>query len=98
MGSDEVIVAGYGKLPRNTSAQGLHQVLAMVARVDRSGGRVVDVSITLGTSVAQGKRLMDDADEICLIIEQAYFGNAQRAILASFRDLVRRYQESTATG
>jgi hypothetical protein len=53
-GADDVIVAGYGKLRRNTSAQGIHEVLAMVARVERSGGRVVDVSITLGTSVAQG--------------------------------------------
>jgi hypothetical protein len=104
-GADEVIIAGYGKLPRNTSAEGLHQVLAMVARVDRPAGRIVEVSITLGTSVAQdflqtllvGKRLIDEADDICLIIQQAYLGNAQRAILASFRDLVRRYQEATTT-
>lgn len=101
---DEILVAGYGKLPQGTSAEQLHKVLAMVAVVDRRDGKVIDVSTTLATPLADeyvraelvGKSLGTDSAAFISFLMSHYHGLAQRAVVAAFRDLVRRFAEVTA--
>ena len=101
MSGNGIILAGYGKLPENTSAAGLSQMLALVVLLDPDTKRILDLSTTLGTAVANkqlraifiGQHLIDDADKIQGWIQASYFGSAKKAILASFRDLVNSCQE-----
>lgn len=101
MSGNGIILAGYGKLPESTSAAGLSQVLALVVLLDPDTKRILDLSTTLGTAVANrqlraifiGQHLIDDAEKIQGWIQANYFGIAKKAILASFRDLVNSCQE-----
>lgn len=101
--TNDVLLVGYGKLPHNTSAEQMHQVLAIAVRFDPVAGRVVDASTTLATRVADefisglliGLDLTQDAAAIVQRITASYHGHAQRAVLAAFRDLIRQYQEVT---
>jgi Domain of unknown function (DUF3870) len=103
---NSVLVAGYGKLPQGTSAEQLHKVLALAAVVDRRDGRVLDASSTLAASVADefvsaalvGKSLKTDSVEFIEFLMSHYHGLAQRALVAAFRDLVRRFAEATSAG
>jgi hypothetical protein len=96
----EIIVVGYGKLPKNTSAEQLHSVLAVIARVDSETNVVVDGSTTLLTRVAdefiaellRGTNLLDGEEDFIRRLHESYFGRAQHGIAAAFRDLVKRYQ------
>ncbi len=101
---DSIIVAGYGKLPQGTSAEQLHKVLALVARVNPRDGRVLEASSTLATPVADefvcqalvGMSLDTDAAQFIEFVQLRYHGLAQRAVIAAFRDLVRRFVELRA--
>lgn len=101
MSGNEIILAGYGKLPENSRRAGTQQVLALVVRLDRDTKRVVDASTTLGTAVADeqikgifiGQQLIEDADKIQGWIQASYFGSAKKAVLASFRDLLNSCRE-----
>ena len=102
---DSIIVVGYGKLPQGTSAEQLHKVLAIVASVDRRSGVVSDASTTLATRTADefvsraliGSSLSADSAKFVEFLMLSYHGLAQRAVVAAFRDLVRRYVEATAS-
>jgi Domain of unknown function (DUF3870) len=97
-----VIVVGYGKFPQNTSAEQLHTVLALVARVDTATHCVVDVSTTLITRVAdefiaellRGTNLLDGGEDFIRRFTSSYFGHADKGVLAAYRDLVKRYREA----
>jgi hypothetical protein len=98
---DTMVVAGYGKLPQGTSVEQLHKVLAIVVLVNRRTGVVLDASTTLFASVAnqfvcdrlKGVNLLSDAADFVALIQNSYHGLAQRAVIAAFRDLVRRFTE-----
>lgn len=99
-----IIIAGYGKFPRGTSAEQLHKVLALVALVDPDDARVLDVSTTLATRVADdfvqaaivGKSLTKDSANVIKLLTSRYHGMAGRAVIAAFRDLIRRFHEATS--
>jgi Domain of unknown function (DUF3870) len=99
---DAVVIAGYGKLPQGTSVEQLHKVLALVVLVDRPTGVVLDASSTLMTPVGdrfvchhlRGLNLVRDSPRFISAITDGYQGHAQKAIIAAFRDLVRRYLET----
>jgi hypothetical protein len=96
-----VVVAGYGKLPQGTSVEQLHKILALVVLIDPATAIVLDASSTLLTSVGdrfvthhlRGLNLRDDPARFVDTVTRQYQGNAQKAIIAAFRDLVRRYME-----
>lgn len=102
---DAIVVAGYGKLPQGTSVEQLHKVLALVALVDRTTGVVLDASSTLMTPVGdrfvchhlRGLNLLRDSSRFVSAMTDSYQGHAQKAIIAAFRDLVRRYLETSGT-
>ncbi|MGM7668946.1 DUF3870 domain-containing protein [Microbacterium sp. A93] len=104
MDDDVMIVAGYGKFPQGTSAEALHKVLAVVALVDRQTGTVIDVSTTLATRTADeficramvGRKLSTDAASFIEFLSLRYHGLAQKAMIAAFRDLVRRFTEASS--
>lgn len=99
-----ILVAGYGKLPQGTSVEQLHKVLALSAVVDRHTGLVADASTTLAARVADefvrdaliGTNLVTGAADFIDFLGSHYHGMAQRAIIAAFRDMVRRFAEATA--
>lgn len=101
--SKTILVAGYGKLPQGTSAEQLHKVLAFVAIAERESGVVLEASSTLATSVADtyvsnalvGMSLRTDTARYIEFLMENYQGLAQRAVIAAFRDLVRRFNDST---
>jgi hypothetical protein len=100
-----VVVAGYGRLPQGTSVEQLHKVLALVVLVDRRSGVVLDASSTLMTTVGdrfvchhlRGLDLLRDSPQFVSAMTEGYMGHAQKAIIAAFRDLVRRYLEASGS-
>jgi hypothetical protein len=96
-----VVLVGYGKFPQNTSAEQVHQVLAIAVRLDWASNRIIDASTTLLTRVAEeficellsGMDLNTGAEGFIERIKTDYHGHAQKAIIAAFRDLIGRYEE-----
>jgi Domain of unknown function (DUF3870) len=96
---NDIVVAGYSKFPRNTSAEQIRSVLAIVVRVDRTTHVIKAVSTTLVTDVADkyisdlllGANLVEEGEDFLHLVETAYFGHAQRGIISAFRDLLKRY-------
>lgn len=100
---DMILVVGYGKLPQGTSAEQLHKVLALGVLVDRDTGIVADASSTLAARTADefvrnalvGRNLVTGAADLIDYLGTHYHGMAQKAVIAAFRDLVRRFTEAT---
>ena len=97
-----VLVAGYAQLPQTTGAGVMWRHLTIIARVETKTHRVVEVSTTLATPVADafvrelmlGLDLREGGGDFVAAVEEHYFGNGRKAIVGAFRDLVRRYEEA----
>jgi hypothetical protein len=95
----DIIVCGYSRFPKNTSAEQVHSVLALVVRIETSGNTVVSASTTLVTEVAQrfiaelivGRNILKDHEDVVKAMEASYFGYAQRSIIFAFKNLVSNY-------
>lgn len=98
---DDILVIGHSLLPKGTATRSVSGVLSIVARVDRGTHRVVDASITLTTPTSRewvadrlrGVNLLEEPSPFVRVVEERYWGPAQRAIVQCFRDLQKRYEE-----
>lgn len=96
----QVIVTGYAKMPEGTAVRRLYEQLTLGALVDVDTHRVVQATSTLVTEVGRewladrltDTHLLTEQDAFISVIETHYWGQAQSAIIQSFRDLVRRYR------
>ena len=61
------------------------------------------VSVTVKTTenfirgMFAGKRLVKDEERIVTEVQSRYFGSSQKAIIAAYRDAVKKFREVTAT-
>src|ERR1700683_734473 len=100
----EVLVVRYRRFPQNTSAEQMHSVLAMSARINTDSHIVLDLSTTLITRVADefikelltGTNLLEDENESVERLRASYFGHADRGLIAAYRDLLKRYRAVTS--
>lgn len=96
-----ILLAGYAKLPSNTSAQKMYDQLVVVADVDFESGMILDVDCTMATdlgkrfvsSIMKGYCLLNGTEALLEEIELKYFGHLKKALLTAIKELGRQYSE-----
>lgn len=97
----EVLVIGHSLLPKGTATRTTHDVLSIVAVVDRNTNCIREASVTLTTETSQrwvaaqlkDQNVLAEPSPFVESMEKRYWGPAQRAIVQCFRDLQKRYEE-----
>jgi hypothetical protein len=100
------IACGYAKLPQQTAAAQVYQMLTIVTLVDKTTDTILEASVTLITPVARtfvesllvGSNLAADQERILEELRVNYGGGAQKAVKQAYRDLCERYQEMKNAG
>ncbi|HZK49082.1 MAG TPA: DUF3870 domain-containing protein [Thermoleophilia bacterium] len=103
---DRCIACGYAKLPRQTAAAQVYQMVTIVTLVDKPTNVVLEASVTLITPLARsfvetllvGSNLEADQERILQELRVNYGGGAQKAVKQAYRDLCERYAEMKAAG
>jgi hypothetical protein len=103
---DRCIACGYAKLPQQTAAAQVYQMVTIVTLVDKSTDTVLEASVTLITPVARsfvesllvGSNLIADQEQVLQELRVNYGGGAQKAVKQAYRDLCERYAEMKAAG
>lgn len=96
-----MLVAGYARLPQSTGAGVMYHHLTVIAKVETATGRVLDISTTLATRLADsfvkehliGISLTRDLRRFIDIVDRHYWGNGRKAIIGAVRDMARRFDE-----
>ena len=73
--------------------------------LDRDSGEILDcgASATVRTterfirSLFLGRRLAEDEESIIAAVQSRYFGSSQKAIIAAYRDALKKYREVMAS-
>jgi hypothetical protein len=95
------IVSGHAKLPQDSPARSVYEILTVVAAVDPLSGMVMDVGSTLITGPAQeflrrlvvGVSLDAPSDSVLETLQKYYYGGAKKALAAGIRDLYNVWSE-----
>ncbi|MGB9840386.1 DUF3870 domain-containing protein [Thermovenabulum sp.] len=95
----EILITGYAKLPEETTAYKLYDVVGIALRINKENAEIIDADITLATSVAKqffrdaviGKNL-NKIDEIINIFERQYLGTAKKSIITALKICQLRYK------
>lgn len=90
-----MIISGHAKLPNEAVLRAAYESLAVVAAVDLSTGRVLDVDCTFVTATARrfvtqllvGVDLRADSVEVFETLQDFYWGGAKKALVGAVRDL-----------
>lgn len=94
----EILITGYSKLPKGTTAQINYDNLAICMVLDRKTGLILDFDCSLITKLA--KNIISEIiigieiKEIELLqdqINKKYFGSAQKAIVSGIKDCYNKY-------
>ncbi|MEL7565693.1 MAG: DUF3870 domain-containing protein [Dehalobacterium sp.] len=94
-----VVLIGHAAFPQGMAAKGLYDHLSIVTEIDRVHGVVVNVECNLITNLAnnfiynllKGYSLEDGVDSLISEVISTYHGAARNAIIASLKDLERKY-------
>ena len=70
----------------------------------RETGEIIDctVSVTLGVTgrflreIMMGKHLVEDEKKVIAEVQSRYFGSSQKAVIAAYRDAMKKYKEVIA--
>jgi hypothetical protein len=103
---DRCVACGYAKLPQQTAAAQVYQMVTIVTLVDKTTDTVLEASVTLITPVARsfvetllvGSNLVSDQERVLQELRVNYGGGAQKAVKQAYRDLCDRYAEMKAAG
>jgi hypothetical protein len=103
---DRCVACGYAKLPQQTAAAQVYQMVTIVTLVDKTTDTVLEASVTLITPVARsfvetilvGSNLITDQEQVLQELRVNYGGGAQKAVKQAYRDLCDRYAEMKAAG
>ncbi|KXS43447.1 MULTISPECIES: DUF3870 domain-containing protein [unclassified Candidatus Frackibacter] len=95
-----IFFTSYAKLPSNTTANNLYDVLACVVEVEKETGVIVDADCTLATELSRdfvkrllkGYNLLNDFPEVINEIEERYCGNADKALITAVKKISAQYQ------
>ncbi len=99
-----ILMSGYAKLPSNTTAEMVYQILAVAVLFDKRTGVIVEAEASMITDIAKrfiakllvGYDLNDGPDELMKTFETYYHGNAKRALETALRMIFSKYQEYRA--
>ncbi len=96
-----ILLAGYAKLPNNTTAQKMFDQMVVVADVDFESGIILDVDCTMATdlgkrfvlTIMKGYCLQNGVEALIDEITLKYYGHLKRALLTAIREIGRQYSE-----
>ena len=85
-----LILSGHAKLPQDSPARSVYEILTVVVAVDPATWRVLDVGSTLITGPAQeflrrlllGVALSDPPEPVFATLQAYYWGGAKKALAA----------------
>lgn len=94
-----VVLVGHAAFPQGMAAKGVYDHLSIVTEIDRVHGVVVNVECNMITDLAnnfinnllKGYCLEDGIDPLISEVISMYRGAARNAIIASLKDLDRKY-------
>jgi hypothetical protein len=96
---NKIFISAYSKLPKGISATELYTKTAMAIIIDRNTGKIYDVECTLATEVAKRyikniltNKNINQIDSILQEIDDNYFGNAKKAVMAVLTNCYKRYR------
>ncbi len=96
-----ILLAGYAKLPSNTTASKMFDQLVVVADVDYESGVVLDVDCSMATDLGKrfvltlmkGYNLNTGIDNLLEEINLKYYGHLKRALLTAVREIGQQYAD-----
>ncbi len=99
-----VLLSGYAKLPNNTTAEMIYQILAVAILFDNRSGIILKAEASMVTNIAKefiaqllvGYNLNDGPEELMATFEAYYHGNAKRALETAIRMIFTKYQDYLA--
>ena len=100
-GKDVIYVVGYARLPAETAAKHVYDMLSLGIALERASGRILEVSCTdlppygneFIRDILLGKKLEEDLSTITEEIRSRYICRTSNALLAALEDLVKRFKE-----
>ena len=99
--SGHILLAGYAKLPSNTTAQKMFDQMVVVADVDFDTGVVLDVDCSMATDLGRrfvltmmkGYNLNRGMDDLLEEMNLKYYGHLKRALLTAIREIGPQYAD-----
>ncbi len=99
-----VLLSGYAKLPTNTTAETVYQLLAVAVLFDKRSGIILEAEASMVTSIArrfisqllEGYNLNDGPEPLMETFEEYYHGNAKKALETAMRMVFGKYQDYVA--
>lgn len=96
-----ILLAGYAKLPSNTTASKMFDQLVLVADVDFESGVILDVDCSMATELGRrfvltmmkGYNLNRGMEALLEEVNLKYFGHLKRALLTAIREVGQQYAE-----
>lgn len=98
---DVIYVVGHARLPSETSAKHVYEILSLGLALDKETKRILEVSCTTvppyGSEFIRelllGKSLAEDLNTITEEIRSHYICRTKNALLAALDDLIKRLRE-----
>lgn len=98
---DTILVTGYAKAPQGTSMYEVYKHFGIVLEIDRKTYEIVDVELTLVTSLAQSyfKRLIigydlnEGIDPLMKKINENYYAPSVNSVNVALRTAFQRFKE-----
>lgn len=99
--TDLTLIAGYAKLPLNTTIEEIYKILALVVVVDMQTGLIADAECSVITDVAKdfvaqlikGYNMNDGTQALVERFERLYHGQAKKAIETSIKMIFAKFDE-----
>ncbi len=99
--SGHILLAGYAKLPSNTTASKMFDQLVVVADVDYESGVILDVDCSMATDLGRrfvltmmkGYNLTGGIESLLEEINLKYYGHLKRALLTAVREIGQQYAD-----
>ncbi len=96
-----LLLAGYAKLPANITAETVFNNLVLVIIIDKRTGVILDAEPSVVTNLAKnyihdimiGYDMNNGPEDLLRIIDEAYFGNAKRALETAVRMVFTKYRD-----
>lgn len=96
---DTVFITGRAKLAEGLTAQIVYGIITVGLMIDKKTGEIMDAEFTLSTEAAKkflrqvvlGYSLNDGLEPLLNIIDQRYYGDANKAIKAALKDIYKHY-------
>lgn len=101
IGKDVIYVVGHARLPSETTAKHVYDIISLGLALDQETGRILEVSCTtlppygneFIRDILVGKKIEEDLSAITEEIRSRYICRTSNALLAALEDLCNRLKE-----